>query len=232
MAQRWLIALCLLVALTSTADAQRSGSGRFNPFARNRWLVDLPTVRAELGVSEAQADLLDALKNDLDRQREAIYHGDDAPRSSNRELEQQRRRGLAERLAAFDQDSETLITVVLKEDQARRLKQLYVQREGAEALDRPEVAAKLEITDEQRSELLKVRATFAKKLQETFMARRENIRNQSVFHETLLDADRLRNEELEEIQKLLNEEQQSRWKELRGDPFDFTTVSTWDRTRD
>ncbi len=228
MAQRWLIAACLVVLCVSSLNAQPPGHGRF---ARSRWLVELDPVQSELDINESQSDLLDALCSDLNRQREAILHGDDAPRSSNEELEQERRKSLSSRLAKFDRQSEALIGTVLNGEQAVRLQQLYVQRDGAQALDRPEVAEKLQITDEQRKDLLEVRATFAKKLQETFMARRDQFRNRTGFEETLRDADRLRAKELDEIRKLLNEEQQSRFNELTGEPFDFATIRQRGRTR-
>ncbi len=228
MAQRWLIATCLVVLCASSLNAQGQGHGRF---ARSRWLVELEPVRSELDVNEQQSDLLDALSSDLDRQREAILHGDDAPRSSNEELELQRRKSLSSRLAKFDRDSEALIGAVLNDNQAVRLQQLYVQRDGAQALDRPEVAEKLQITDEQRKDLLELRATFAKKLQDTFMARRDQFRNRTGLEETMRDAEQLRAKELAEIRKLLNEEQQSRFHELTGEPFDFATIRQRGRTR-
>ncbi len=228
MAQRWLIASCLLLLCASSATAQHPALGRSE---QHRWLVDLPPVRIELDIDEAQIDLLDALRSDLNRQREAIRQRDDAPRSSNQEIEERRRKRNTARLAKFDRESEALISTVLNEEQAVRLQQLYVQRDGAQAFERPEVKAKLEITDEQRKDLLKVRATFAKKLQETFMARRDQFRNRRGFEDAIRDADQLRSKELEEINKLLSEEQQTRWRELLGDPFDFTKLPRRGRTR-
>ncbi|MBC8350782.1 MAG: hypothetical protein H8E66_02270 [Planctomycetes bacterium] len=212
MLQRLLIAISVLASLATVVNAQLPGRGGVGGFfgGRGRLLVDLEEVRTELGIGEPQAELLDALQLDLAEQRRAIREEDEGPRSADETVRRLHFTHLLESLAAFDRRSESLVTVVLEPQQASRLSELYRQRDGLRAFERPEVATKLKLTDEQKSRI--------KSLRETFVDGRQRGSTPEQRRE-------LREKEQEALRDLLNEEQQTLWKELLGKPFDFLSPS-------
>lgn len=212
MIRRSLIATCILVSLIPAASAQLPGRGSFGGFfsGRARLLIDLEEVRKELGVDDQQAELLDALLEDLAEQRRAIREADEGPRSADQTVEQARDALRSQQLTAFDRRSETLITVVLEPPQANRLSELYLQRDGIRAFERPEVATKLQLSDEQKARLQSLRETLV-----------ENRPRRSAPDGQQRDP---REKEREALRGLLNEEQQTLWQQLLGEPFDFPTA--------
>ncbi|MCA9121115.1 MAG: hypothetical protein KDB11_13080 [Planctomycetales bacterium] len=215
--QRVLIAICFLATCVSIADAQRPGRRGFRAFVedRGRWLIDLEEVRKELSVDEQQAELLDALQEDLTNQRRAIQEEEFGPRSADDSVQRLQAEALHNSLAAFDRRSEELIAVVLEPKQASRLTELYLQRDGIRALDRPGIVSKLELSDEQKQRLQSLRESLV-----------EIRPRRSSWDE----AQRLiREKEQAGLKELLNEEQQNRWQQLLGKPFEFP--ASWPRFR-
>ena len=209
MIQRGLIAICLLALLSPAVDAQPPGRGGFRGFfgGRGRLLVDLEEVRKELGVDEQQAELLDALQDDLAEQLRVILEEDEGPRLADeaaQHLQMAARRG---KFTEFERRSEALLAVVLEPDQAIRMSELYLQREGIRAFDRPEVATKLELSDEQKLRLQKLRETLV-----------ETRRRHSPLDQQQKE---LREIEQAALRELLNEGQQTLWQQLQGKPFEF-----------
>ncbi len=209
MIQRGLIAIYLLAVLSPAVDAQPPGRGGFRGFfgGRGRLLVDLEEVRKELGVDEQQAELLDALQDDLAEQRRVIHEENEGPRLADEAAQQLEMAARREKFAEFDRRSEALLAVVLEPDQASRLSELYLQREGIRAFDRPEVATKLELSDEQKLRLQKLRETLV----ETRQRRSSSDQQQKEFQE----------KEQAALRELLNEGQQTLWQQLQGKPFEF-----------
>lgn len=209
MMQRWMIASCIVAALAAVANAQPPSHREFG--GRGRLLVDLPEVRQELGVDELQAELLDALQEDLAEQRRAIREENEGSRSGNEDIERLRFQHRFEKLLSFDRRSESMLAVVLEPNQASRLSELYLQRDGIRAFERPEVVTKLGLSDEQKARLQSLRETFV-----------EN-RPQRATPDELQSE--LREKEHAALRELLNDEQQTLWQQLLGKPFDFPATS-------
>ncbi|MBI2477394.1 MAG: hypothetical protein HYV60_01700 [Planctomycetia bacterium] len=212
MMQRGLIAICVVVSLSLTVDAQPPGRGGFGHFfaGRGRLLIDLPEVRTELGVDAQQVELLDALLEDLAEQRRAILEEEEGPRSADESIQRLQFEARLEKLAAFDRRSESLLAVVLEPSQANRLSELFLQRDGIRAFERPEVATKLELSDEQKQQLQKLRETLV-----------DNRQRRSPPEEQR----ELREKEQAALRELLNEGQQTLWQQLLGKPFEFPATS-------
>ena len=228
-----LIAICVLASIAPAASAQFPGRGGFDAFfgGRSRLLVDLPEVRAELGVDDQQAELLvdlpevrtelgvddqqaellDALQEDLANQRRAIIDEELGPRSADESVQRLQAEARLENLTAFDRRSEELLAVVLEPKQAGRLAELYLQRDGIMAIDRPEIATKLELSDEQKQRLQSLRESLV-----------ESRLRRSSWGEQQRP---MREKEQAGLRALLNEEQQTRWQELLGKPFEFPASS-------
>jgi hypothetical protein len=213
MMQRGLIAICVVVAMSSVVDAQPRRLGGFGSFfgGRGRLLVDLEEVRQELGVDEQQAELLDALQQDLEEQRRVILEEATGPRSADNTVQRQQFEARLAKLAEFDRRSETLLTVVLEPNQATRLSELYLQREGIRAFERPEVATKLELSDEQKQRLQKLRETL--------------VDNRPRRGPSEQQQRELREKEQAALRELLNAGQQTLWQQLQGKPFEFPATS-------
>ncbi|MCA9142993.1 MAG: hypothetical protein KDB05_09410 [Planctomycetales bacterium] len=209
MMRRMLIAVCLLSSIAEVTNAQSPGHGAFGGFfgGSGRLLVDMKEVREELGVDDQQAELLDALLEDLADQRRALREQDEGPRSADETVRRREFELRLEMLAEFDRRSEALIAVVLEPSQASRLSELYLQRDGIRAFERPEVATKLELSDEQKQRLQTLRDSLV-----------ENRTRRSSYEE---QRRLLREKELAGLRAVLNEEQQTRWQQLLGKPFEF-----------
>lgn len=205
---RWIIATCVLATMAVTADAQPPGRGSFSRFfaGRGHWLIDLEEVRKELRVTDQQATLLDLLQEDLNEQRLAIREQDEGPRSADDRERQRQLEALLNRLTEFDRQSESLIAVVVEPEQATRLSELFFQRDGVRAFERPEVAKKLQLTDEQKERL--------KSLRETFVENRPR-------GSTSQQRQEQREKEQAALRELLNDEQRTVWEKLIGEPFNF-----------
>ncbi|MEX0818372.1 MAG: Spy/CpxP family protein refolding chaperone [Pirellulaceae bacterium] len=208
MLQRCVIVICILMSLATAATAQSPGRGTFGGFlgGQGRLLIDLAEIRKELKVDEQQTELLDALQEDLAEQRRVIIEEDEGPRYADEAVERLRAEHRLKKLAAFDRRSEALVAIVLEPQQSLRLSELYLQRDGIGAFDRPEVASKLRLTDEQKERLQTLRQTFVD----------NRLRGRS--RERLGE---LREKEQAAVRELLDEEQQSLWQQLLGKPFDF-----------
>jgi hypothetical protein len=215
MIQRFTIATCLLAFLMANAIAQSPDRETFFRLmgGLDRLLVEVEDVREELGVNELQAELLDALQQDLAEQRRAIHEEDFGPRSADENIQRFRLGHLIEKLKAFDRRSETLVKVILEPKQAARLTELYLQREGIRALDRPEVASKLQLDDDQKQQIQELRETLA--------AKRPQAGSPAQRRE-------LFEKERQGIRKLFNDEQQTLWKQLLGEPFEFPKAAHHD----
>jgi len=210
------LAASLFVFTADVVTAQQGGFGRFGrgiTAGRTNLLVDIPEVRRELGIKPLQEKLLDDLQTDLVEQRQAVIVGasEDAPDAEGLgfdELLRARFDRIGKRLRTFDRHSEALVSIVLEPLQAKRLRELRVQREGWRSLAQPEVAAALKLTDEQSAqvgEILKA-AQPAAGTAEFFRRRRE-----------------LPDEQKAHLRELLTEDQQQAWEKLKGAPFEFPT---------
>jgi phosphopantetheine adenylyltransferase len=105
----------------------------------------------------------------------------------------------------------------LKPEQIARLKQINHQVRGARAFTDPEVIAKLNITDSQKSDIQAI-------LQESMEGMRGLFSQDQSPEERAAGMKKmaeLNKETLGKAEKKLNDEQQKTWKELIGAPFEF-----------
>lgn len=131
------VAVLIVVGCASLAQAQRPGGGRFGGGGAAGLLL-IPEVQAELNVTEAQKEKLQALRG---------------PRGDQQNLSREERRKQFEELA---KKADETIKNVLDEKQQQRLAELRIQREGAGSLARTEVAEKLGLDQAQKDQLAKI----------------------------------------------------------------------------
>jgi hypothetical protein len=109
-----------------------------------------------------------------------------------------------------------LISEVLSAAQVKRLEELEVQREGAAALARPEIAAKVGVGADQQAKIKAMIDENSKKQQEAFQNAKPEDRQK------LMDQMRAARKALgDRILATLNASQKQKWTALQGKPFTF-----------
>lgn len=141
-------------------------------------LIALPQVQDELHLTSEQNALIDAAQKDMLTQIAS-------PRGFGRDAASKRR----------EVNTKLWITL-LEEPQSKRFSQIVLQFEGPYAIDRPDVADKLKLTDEQREAIL--------------ADRREAMSSD--------DPNAL-------LKKVLDEQQWSQWQDQAGPAFQFDKES-------
>jgi hypothetical protein len=106
----------------------------------------------------------------------------------------------------------------LQPKQEKRLRQIVLQQEGADALERPEVATALELTADQRKEIAKVDEEVVTEFVRSRVKQpgdREPKRATEIIEEMAILTKAANEKKL----KLLTSKQMAKWKELQGEPF-------------
>lgn len=113
------------------------------------------------------------------------------------------------------------VAKILTEPQRLRLQGLVMQAQGYDHLSRDDIAAALELTDQQRKNLADLAANFRSK-SETLRTAGKN----RTLQELQADLAKLQATRQKQIVALLEPEQLKLWSQLLGEPFDFAKVGT------
>jgi hypothetical protein len=182
-----------------------SGSGPIGPPYRDESLtagmeplrlVDQASIRAELNLSDAQAETI----------RETVEK-----QSPRRRMTKDKDADPTERQARMGRKhQEAFLAQVLDAQQLNRLHQIILQRLGGLALNNKQTADALALTKTQREKVDAILANLSSKLSSsagnwTPEARKQNEAARTGAGESML--------------AVLTPEQQGRWKELLGEPF-------------
>lgn len=160
-------------------------------------LVRREDVRKELELLEDQTQKLDKLNESRGERMRQLFSGmEDTPR-------EQRFEKMRELMQKEQQQTEKELSQILLPHQMKRLKQLEVQTRsfGRQALLSDRTAEELGLTAEQKEKLQKK----ADELDEQLRKKTAELRKQNQ----------------EELVRLLTPQQQAKWKDLVGDPFEF-----------
>ena len=104
---------------------------------------------------------------------------------------------------------------VLSDAQFKRLKELQLQRRGAEALSRKEMADKIGLSDEERERIRGI-------IEEARESLPKPDPGQRMEPDQMMKAHREMVEKLnEKVLKLLSSKERAKWEELTGKPFKF-----------
>jgi hypothetical protein len=179
-----------------SGDGGRGGRGRFgrDPLS----LLTHPSVREELKLSEDQVKQVAELASQERGSFRSLWG------LSGQEREQRRQ----ERAQA----SEKALAETLTPEQLKRVKQISWQQRGVQAFGDAEVAAALELTDEQKKAIQTLQEEARGGMHGGFRhgGHREGYRGTSV-------PPRPRTED--KVMDLLTAEQKAKWQELAGEPF-------------
>ena len=207
-------ALAVLLLVSTVAQGQRPGRFRGRDWRRATlevsFLVQLPEVQKELELTSQQEQLLDALLDDLQDQSRAMFGGPGGPpgvpggRSGTDSVGQQ--------IETLTQQGEELINALLEPNQAVRLRQLRLQRQGTAALVRPEIVQALSLEDEQLAKIRQMLSAEAA-VEE---ARLPIAARQQRATEQIVDA---------QVSAVLSDQQRQIWENMKGKPFEFREAS-------
>jgi hypothetical protein len=109
-------------------------------------------------------------------------------------------------------ETDKLVADMLKPDQAKRLKQIQLQQQGAMAFNNPEVAKALNFTAEQKQKLKDIQDMVAKER----AALRQGGGDRQEAAKKIADLTKKTNTE---ALALLTADQKAKWKEMTGEPF-------------
>ncbi len=102
----------------------------------------------------------------------------------------------------------------LKPEQLARLKQISYQQRGAQALADPEVAKKLNLTDDQKTAIQEIQQESQQEMRSVF-GEFQNDREGAMKKMA-----ELRKQTMAKVEAKLNDEQKKSWTELIGSPFE------------
>ena len=231
---RWtvLISGVLLVSVVSLASAQeRRGPGRGGPGGPGfggpggaggmqgsiSMLLGMAEVQKELGLSDEQKKQVADLSRELREQMQSSMGNfnfqqmqDLSPEERDKRIAEARKKS-----EAVNEQAVAKVAKILDAKQFQRFEQLRVQREGISTLSRPEVAAKLGLSEDQQA---KIRA-----IQESARPQARGGPNQSEEDRraSFTRMQQQREKMQADILGVLTDAQKSKWEELKGKKFTF-----------
>ena len=171
-------------------------------------------VREEIGLDAEQGAALKKLSESLRPERpDADF------RSMSNEERTEFFESMRTKMQEKAKEAKEQLQDVLFPGQMKRLNELAIQRMGLAALNNPEVAEKLKITDEQKAEMEAARSSVRDKMREMFAGRSDGERPD---REKMMEAFKTAQKDTEaKMMDVLTAEQKSQLDEMKGEPFEF-----------
>src|SRR5262249_42296862 len=130
-------------------------------------------------------------------------------RQSLRDLEGAEREKKTQEL---NKEAEKVVADTLKPEQAKRLKQISLQQQGAQAFNNPEIAKELNITDEQKQKIKTIQEDAMKEMRTLFQPGGDRT-------EAMKKIQELNKATNDKVMGVLTADQKTKWKEMTGEPF-------------
>lgn len=213
-----LAALCVVLALPEVASAQQRRGGR--GFGRGGGFGFGGGVTSRLQL--ATLEQVQAALNLSDEQKTKVTSINDELAESRRELLQQGRGGgqgfaeLRDELDKLTNDANAKLKEALNEEQNKRLTGIFIQVNGASALDDAEVMAALNLTDDQKQRLEAAREANQEANREAF----QGLQDLSAEERRERMAE-LREESNKRLMDVLTQEQKDKLEELKGEEVEI-----------
>jgi hypothetical protein len=216
---------CVLVVLAASASAQQRGGRGFGFGGRSQSLVGLAaqeSVQKDLGLSADVVSKIGPLNDEYRAAREK--EGVQFPMGL-RDLPEAERNAKTEeynkKVAAVDAKLNTEFTpklqAIVGADAVKRLKQIQIQSQGADAFTNADVVAQLKLTDEQKKKLADLNTEYQAKQRELF--------GSGAGDQLGAKLRELRAEQTTKAEALLTAEQKTAYTALKGKAFDVSTLS-------
>jgi len=219
--------LLLAGFLAAPASAQQQGGDRARGFGGgfggggfDMMLLGNEKVQKELELVDDQISKITKLREDSQAEMRKNFEG-------FRDLSEDQRRAKMEELRtkgeASQKELRTKINEVLLPDQRDRLKELAIQAQGTGAINNPEVAEALKITDDQKKQLETIREESGTKMREAFGGGRGQ---GGPNEEARAKITELRKEISEKTLAVLTTEQKAQLEKMKGEKseIDFTQM--------
>ncbi|MGA2255214.1 MAG: hypothetical protein ABSG53_11170, partial [Thermoguttaceae bacterium] len=180
-------------------------------------LLAMPEVQKEIAITDAQKPQVEELRSQTQKDLQEARSGVDfqALRDMSQEERTKTLTELRTKTTEISKQSDAKLEKVLDEKQMKRLKELQIQREGAAAFARPEIVAKLALTDDQKAKI--------KKIQDDARAQGRGAFNPDATPEerqaAMAKMRETRAKVLKDILATLNSDQSTTWTELTGKEF-------------
>ena len=105
----------------------------------------------------------------------------------------------------------------LKAEQQKRLRQIQLQQERAFALGQDELVKELKITDQQRQQFVAITQELQRKVEPLIKEAQSGGKPEEIRPKVF----KLRDEYAKKLEAALTDEQQKKWKDMLGKPFDL-----------
>jgi len=168
------------------------------------YLLRSDIVKKEIGITRKQANKLEEV---LSYRRQVVgwYN----------HLSDEEREKVIAQYATASEKRQKQIAAILDDNQEKRLEELRIQAMGPYALMDDDITQMLDVTDEQKEKMTKVRDGIIEKMR-NFMASGNRPSREGMK--------RMRQEVDEELKKILTQEQTSRYEKMKGTPFDMSQL--------
>lgn len=207
------LALATLVVGIAPAQSQE----------RERMVPEEGAVRVMLLRQRSVRDALKLTDTERDKIHEfTMREWDKARRADDLDPEERQ-----QRFAELTRENERFLDEILTPEQRKRLDQIALQVTGLLWVTNPEVAAKLKLTDEQKTQAKQYQKEAREEMQKFIYTYSGEVKKER-FQE-------LRATSRRRLMDLLTDEQETKWKEMIGEPFHgefvFETIQEEEETK-
>lgn len=209
------VVISALLALSAVSFAQGGGrgGGRMGGMMMQGGgpanLINREDVQADLKVTAEQKSKLTALQ---DKQRQEMQAAFEEMRNGGSFDQDAMREMMTKRAKQSEKD----VNAILTTDQAKRLKEIWVQISGNSVITNEDMQKELGMTDEQKKKVKDLQA----KQQEATTALMEKMRNGEIDREEIQGIFKKNTETFnKEVGKILTDAQNAKLKEMGGKPF-------------
>jgi len=218
------LVLAALVAGLAAAQQQRGqrgqGRGGFGGGMFGGGMFDAPdallmneSVQKELKLSEDQVSKIKQVNTQLFEK-----HKDDFSKLQDLSQEErgEKRREIGKTMST---ERKKELAGVLKPEQEKRLKEIWIQQRGLQAFQEVDVQKELSLTDEQK-ETIKVIGEDSRKDMQELMQGAGGGRGRGFSPELQKKMAAVRKEAMDKAVATLKDDQKTKWKEMTGKPFE------------
>jgi type II secretory pathway component GspD/PulD (secretin) len=198
-----LVLIATYIALVPNVAQAQQPPGPFESASPASALLGQPSVQKELKLDDDQVNKVQELR--LNHIRKVVEASKERKEKGFDLKEQEKKRH------ELYEENDKAVAQILRPEQAKRLKQISYQRLGFRALDDPEVAKAIGLTDEQKKNIEQIKSERLKQ----FSALPGNFRDEEHRKKAIEFAKNSN----DRITKVLTDEQNKKWKELQGEPF-------------
>ncbi|MEI8373608.1 MAG: hypothetical protein WCJ35_12345 [Planctomycetota bacterium] len=212
--------ILVLGSFAVTASAQGPGGGMFGRSGgSSTMLLGIPEVQKELNLSDDQKKQVDTLLGDAREKMRASFGQVNFQDLQNLSAEEREKRlgEMRKKIEEAGKGIDEKVGKLLESKQVERLHQLQLQREGAMALNRPDVIKKLGLSEEQQAKVKKIQEDARPKARTGFDPNQSTEDRQAAMKKM--------REQFEKAQKeclaVLNDDQMLDWTNMCGKEFKF-----------